>query len=129
MNTFAIRLKELRTRRHISQDTLSRFLGVSRSTIGLYEQGRREPDFETLEAIADFFNVPIGTLVDKDPQSYPRRDPIDTYDDELVEELQRLHDDPELRMLLSATKNLTKEDVRFMADLARRMHAGENRDE
>lgn len=126
MSYFSEKLRELRKKRHISQDTLARFLGVSRSTIGMYETGQREPDFETLETIADFFNVPMGSLVDQLP---PYPDPIDTYDDELVEELQRLHDDPELRMLLSATKNLTKEDVRFMADLARRMHAGENRED
>ena len=29
----------------------------------MYEKGNREPDFETLEAIADFFNVDMGRLI------------------------------------------------------------------
>ena len=32
-------------------------LGVTRSRIGMYETAKREPDFESLEAIADFFSV------------------------------------------------------------------------
>ena len=30
---------------------------------GLYENGNREPDFETLEKIADFFNVDMNYLL------------------------------------------------------------------
>lgn len=29
----------------------------------MYENGEREPDFETLEAIADFFNVDMDYLI------------------------------------------------------------------
>lgn len=36
----------------------------------MYENGRREPDFETLEAFADIFNVPLSMLVDEEPTSY-----------------------------------------------------------
>ncbi len=64
MSYFALKLKELRTGRRISQEELGRALGVSRSTVGMYEQSRREPDFEMLEAIADFFNVSMASLVD-----------------------------------------------------------------
>ena len=31
----------------------------------MYENGNREPKFETLEVIADFFNVDMNTLLDK----------------------------------------------------------------
>jgi len=64
MSYFSSKLKELRKGRRISQDELARALDVSRSTVGMYEQARREPDFETLEAIADFFNVSLASLVD-----------------------------------------------------------------
>ena len=30
----------------------------------MYEQGKREPDFETLEKIADYFNVEMSTFLD-----------------------------------------------------------------
>lgn len=64
MKKFANRLRELRKKNGLSQDDLAKALGTSRSTIGNYEQGLREPqDHETLEAIADFFNVDIDYLI------------------------------------------------------------------
>lgn len=36
---------------------------ISRSTVGMYESGAREPDYETLESIADIFNVDIDYLL------------------------------------------------------------------
>ena len=57
MANFAKVFKSLRTQHKLTQQELATKLGVSRSAIGMYENGEREPDFETLEAIADFFNV------------------------------------------------------------------------
>lgn len=45
---FAVRLKILRIKRGLSQAELAKAIKVSPSTIGLYEQGRREPDFQNL---------------------------------------------------------------------------------
>ena len=49
----------------MSQDELARLTQLSKSTISMYENGNREPKFETLEVIADFFNVDMNTLLDK----------------------------------------------------------------
>lgn len=59
------RLAQLRKERGMTQDDLAASLRVSRSTTGMYEQGRREPDFEFLDTVADFFDVSIGFLVRK----------------------------------------------------------------
>lgn len=63
MIDFATKLKGLREIRGWSQEELAKRLGVSRSKIGNYEQGTREPDFESLEAIADIFNCPVSYLI------------------------------------------------------------------
>lgn len=63
MGEFAKRLKKLRTDKFLTQDELAPELGISRSTLGMYETGKREPDFETLETIADFFNVDMNYLI------------------------------------------------------------------
>lgn len=60
---FAENLKILRERKQITQQQLANKLDISRSTIGMYENGSREPDFETLELIADFFNVNMDRLI------------------------------------------------------------------
>lgn len=59
---FGIVLKNLRTRNKMTQKQLADTLGVSESRIGMYERCQREPDFEMLEAIADYFNVDMDYL-------------------------------------------------------------------
>lgn len=59
---FGNRLRELRENKGMTQANLAKALSISRSAIGMYEQGKREPDFETLEKIADYFNVTMDYL-------------------------------------------------------------------
>ena len=65
MPSFADMLAYLRKRDGYSQTELADKLKISRSAIGMYESGKREPDFETLEALADTFNVNMDTLLGK----------------------------------------------------------------
>lgn len=60
---FAKNLKQLREKRELTQEELARELGISKSTISMYENGNREPDFEMQEAIADYFNVGLDYLM------------------------------------------------------------------
>lgn len=62
---FNDRLKELRQGRKLTQEEFAKLSGISRSAIGMYESGRREPNFKTLELIADFFNVDMDYLLGK----------------------------------------------------------------
>lgn len=62
---FSKSLKSLREEHHLSQRQLADALGVAYSTIGMYESGQREPNYETLEIIADFFNVDMNYLLGK----------------------------------------------------------------
>ena len=63
-------LRNLRKRDNINQLELARAIGVSRSAIGMYESGKREPDFETMESIADYFNVSMDYLHGKNKTPY-----------------------------------------------------------
>lgn len=65
MSSFSDMLTYLRKRENLSQQELAEKTGLTRSAIGMYETGKREPDFETLEKIADFFNVNMDTLLGK----------------------------------------------------------------
>lgn len=58
-----IRLQELRDKANISQMTLSKVIGVARSTIAMWESGKSEPDNNSLVALSDFFNVSIDYLL------------------------------------------------------------------
>ena len=56
-------LKLLRTEKAMSQQDLADALGISKSAINMYGRGERQPNFETLESIADYFNVDIDYLL------------------------------------------------------------------
>lgn len=57
-------IKTMRLSRDMTQAEVAKRIHQSPSSITMYETGRREPDFQTLEALADIFNVPLSTLVD-----------------------------------------------------------------
>ena len=72
MAKFADRLKSLRNEKQLSQQDLATQLGcVSKSSINMYERGERDPGLDTLEAIADYFNVDLDYLLGK--SDYPSR--------------------------------------------------------
>lgn len=56
-------MKKLRQMRGFSQYELARILGVSRSRIAMYEQGRAEPDTEMLRRLAELFGVTVDYLL------------------------------------------------------------------
>ena len=58
------RIRTMRLSRRMTQADLAKAIGQSASSITMYETVRREPDFETLEALADVFNVPMVSFVD-----------------------------------------------------------------
>ena len=100
--TFAERLKQLRTSRGYSQRKLSEALGMAQSRIGNYEAGLREPDFETLEQIADFFNVPLSSLIASEYGA----------DRELVKRVaDSLHKNPKLGLLFDRTCYMDETDL------------------
>ena len=73
MATFSERLRQLRTSADLSQMEFSKRIGVSKSSVNMYERGEREPNLETLQRIADFFQVDIGYLLGNPEVSAPVR--------------------------------------------------------
>ena len=58
-----LRIRTMRRSRKMTQADLANAINQSQSSITMYETGRREPDFETLEALADIFNVSLSSIV------------------------------------------------------------------
>lgn len=59
-------LKQLRLSANITQEQLANIIGVHRATYASYEQGRREPDYETLIKIAEFYKVSLDYLFERE---------------------------------------------------------------
>ena len=63
MSIFSQRLRALRNARGISQQELGRQLGLSKSSVNMYERGEREPGLETLRVMAEYFDVDMNYLL------------------------------------------------------------------
>ena len=69
MPEFKDMLKYFRIKEGWSQSELAEKLGMSASHISMYEIRKREPDFESEEKIADFFNTDLNTLRGRDVET------------------------------------------------------------
>lgn len=58
-----IRIKEIRKAKKITAKQLADFVNVAESTMSLYENGKREPDYETLIRIAEYLDVSVDYLL------------------------------------------------------------------
>lgn len=66
MRRIATNISFLRKQRGMTQEQLAEELGITRSRIGSYEEGRSEPSIEILILISGFFHLPIDALVRHD---------------------------------------------------------------
>lgn len=56
-------LKLLRKERKLTLKELAEKMGIAESTLSLYENGKRKPDFDTLSKFAEYFNVSVDFLL------------------------------------------------------------------
>ena len=56
------RLRDLREDADLTQDKLVQKLGMHKTTYTNYEQGKREPPFDFIIKIANFYNVSIDYI-------------------------------------------------------------------
>ena len=123
MASFKEMLKYLRVRDNLSQAELADKLGVAKSTISMYEVGKREPDFETLEAIADFFNVDMNFLLGKDGSEN------DHYylNDETREIAQEVFENPDMRTLFKVARDIPPERLKAHIEFMKSLKEQENK--
>jgi transcriptional regulator with XRE-family HTH domain len=63
---FPARLRQSRRGNGLTQEQLGERAGVSKVSISLYESGRRTPDMQTLQRIADALQVSVDHLLGRD---------------------------------------------------------------
>ena len=61
---FASLLKQLRAKKGVSQLELAKAIGVSNGNVGDWERGRSKPGYDALIALARFFEVSAGRLLE-----------------------------------------------------------------
>lgn len=105
MKMYNNHIRTLRKRKNMTLKELGEIINVSESTISLYENGHREPDFETLIKIAKYFNVTIDYLLGNE-----------TVDLKISNEIQILYDqlnDNQKSRLIGYAKGMLAESEHF----------------
>lgn len=64
---FSVLLKELRESAGLTQARIAEILNVPVRTYGSWERNERQPDFDTLVKIADYYNVTADYLLGRNP--------------------------------------------------------------
>ena len=59
-------LRKLRKEKGFKQKEIANYLKISIQAYSGYESGYREPDFATIVKLADFFNVSVDYLLERD---------------------------------------------------------------
>lgn len=112
MSHFSDTLAHLRRKAGLSQQQLADATGLSRSAIGMYETGKREPDIDTLRVFSEFFAVDMNTLTSTQTAA----------DAELAELLETLRSREDMKMLFKLAKDATPDDVRRAAKIIEALH-------
>ncbi len=69
MSIVSNNIKFLRKRQHLTQEQLAQKIGIKRSLVGAYEEGRADPRLNNLLKMSDLFNVSVDTLISRDISS------------------------------------------------------------
>ena len=87
MTIFNERLKQLRSEKGLVQKDMAKFLNITTSAYGYYEQGKRNPDPKTLMKLSNFFNVSVNYLLGKTDRINNKKD-VKRVDKEILDLLQ-----------------------------------------
>ena len=140
------RIRKFRLAAGLTQAELAKKIGTTASAIGMYENGRREPSFDTLEDIALALGVTTQRLTVSEEELLSQigaeawkqgkgdlnaairwqevydsfGEPIRATDKD-IDYLEALHQNPKLGMLFDHARKMSTKDIDFMLELANRI--------
>lgn len=125
------RLKQLRNENNLLQKEVAEKLKITTSAYGFYEQGKRTPDAETLNKIAEFYNVSIDYLLGRTNI----RDSADKIaeslndDPELSQFWDSLKDREDLKLLFKQTRDMSPNDIKKIIRIIKAIEDEEDRND
>ena len=100
---------------------LSKDTGIPQSTFSDWKKGKSTPKLDKLQKIADYFNVPLDYLTGNDNIMVEAHNEPIYLDDETRNIIDELRTRPEMKILFSVSKNVTKEDIEATVEILKRM--------
>lgn len=114
--TFSRNLRELCDRSGQTHTRIAEEVNVSKATFSDWTRGKSIPRMNKIEALAEYFGCTKADLLEEKTESNPYY--VET---EVKEIVQELFDNPELRVLFSASRKLKKEDIEMVSAMVKRM--------
>ena len=69
----ALRLRQLREEKRVNQIDIAQHLNITREAYSMYETGKRQMNYESLDLLADYFGVSVDYLLGRKEDS-PKQD-------------------------------------------------------
>ena len=107
---FIERLNSILQKRNLSQADLSKLTGIRSSSISDWLNGKYEPKQDKISIIAEALNVSPVWLIGYDDTSSNQSEGY-YVDPETAEYAEMLRTRPEMRMLFSASRGISKEEM------------------
>lgn len=101
------RFEDIRKEKGIKKTFLAEKLHRTPTIFQDWKAGKSKPNYEQLTIVAR----ELGTTPEYLTGETDEKKPLVNNDEELTDLLERVRDDPDLRMLFSVTKGATKEDI------------------
>ena len=97
------RIKELRKTKNLTQIEFAKLFQISSGTIAMWETDKRQPDFTTLQKLADFFGVSTDYLLGRTENALDRR-PLSDIAENFIKEIEELFSDENFQKLAGIYK-------------------------
>ena len=119
---FAKNLKTLMDSYQYTQEDVAKICGTSRQIVSEWLNGKKYPRMDKVQAILDHFNIPLSALItDNKEKTMPYY-----LNPETAKLAQEVYDNPDLRILFDASRDLRPEDIKFVIDMVKRMKRSDN---
>lgn len=119
-------LKSLRSRKHVTQQRLASDLGISRSTVAMWENGSNEPDNAMLLNLANYFSISVDELLGRSPETSSHFEPSPS----LVSQLCAAYNlNNTARAMIETIISMPPAEREVVAGLARRFSSALDRDD
>jgi len=111
--TFGNRLRDLRERRNLTQAEVSQNINCSCKVLSNYELDKREPDFQTLVNISNFFGVTTDYLLGRTEILVNYKDiALDAQSDSLLTLYEKLPEDLKCDVIRYAKLNVLETNLK-----------------
>lgn len=124
-------IKFLRIKYGLSQKELGAIAGVTDKAVWSWENGEKEPRMGAIQKIADHFGLKKSDIIEDDGIAQKSDKAQQGYylNPEAAKMAQELYDNPGMRILFDAAKNVSAEDLKAAAELISRMKKKEEHDD